>query len=107
MLNKAKSAMMLVIIAGLLVTLGAFTVPVYAGGSDHHHHDNAETKCKHNDDNNCNKNELEQKVTAKNGCELENENDHHIRHNDNDNELRCINEVANINEIPIDDMLGG
>jgi hypothetical protein len=104
-MNKAISAMMLVLTAGLLVTVGAFTVPVYAGGSDHHDH--GETKCKNNDDNNCNKNELEQKVYAKNDCEVGNDNEDHSRHNENDNRLRCINDIDNINEIPLVDTPGG
>lgn len=105
-MNKAKSAMILVLTAGLLVTVGGFSVPVFADGNDHH--DDGDTKCKHNDNNNCNKNELEQKVYAKNECEIENKSEDHSRHNDNDNDLECINDIENVNGIvAVDDAFGG
>jgi len=105
-MSQVKSAIILAFTAGLLVTMGGFTVPVFAGGSDHHDH--GETKCKHNDDNNCNKNELEQKVYSKNDCEVENENEDRSKDNDNNNTLHCTNDIANVNGIgATDDIFGG
>ncbi len=105
-MNKVKSAMMLVLTAGLLVTVGGFTVPVFAGGNDHHNH--SDTKCSHNDNNNCNNKETVQKVYAKNDCEIENENQDHSHDNDNGNTLDCTNKIVNANDVQAaDNIFGG
>jgi hypothetical protein len=55
-------------------------------------------KCKKNEDNNCNHNEHEQKIYAKNECEIKNENIDHSDDNENDNVLKCINLATNIDD---------
>jgi len=57
--------------------------------------------CEDNGDNNCNHTERNQKLTAKNECEIENTNKHHSSHNDNDNVLVCTNEAANLRDSPV------
>jgi hypothetical protein len=55
-------------------------------------------KCKKNEDNNCNHDEHEQKIYAKNECEIKNENIDHSDDNENDNVLKCINLATNIDD---------
>src|SRR6476646_6535374 len=71
--------------------------PVYAGGDHGHGHDGK--KCKNNDDNNCNDTHKTQKIEAKNDCEIENENKDHSHDNENLNELNCVNEAQNLNDV--------
>ena len=53
--------------------------------------------CEKNDDNNCNTDNVDQEVYARNECEIENENDDHSHDNTNENTLSCVNNVQNIN----------
>ena len=104
-MNKVKLAVMLALSTALLVAIGETTLPVFAGGSGDHH-DGHDAKCKHNDDNNCNSNEIDQKVDAKNYCEIENKNKDHSR--DNVNDLACENFAQNQNDVAsINDLIFG
>ena len=106
-MNKVKLAVMLALSTALLVAIGGLTLPVFAGGSGDHH-DGHDAKCKHNDDNNCNTNEIDQKVDAKNYCEIENKNKDHTRNNENVNDLACENFAQNQNDVvPINDLIFG
>ena len=52
--------------------------------------------------------EIEQKVDAKNYCEIENENKDHSRDNENVNDLACENFAQNQNDVAsIDDLIFG
>jgi len=98
-MKTTKLGMLLVlslsIVAVITGTTGIGLVsPVSAGG---HHHDSK--KCKDNGDNNCNDTHKTQKIKAKNECNIENKNKDHSSHNDNTNELRCVNEVQNLNNV--------
>jgi hypothetical protein len=97
-MKTTKLGMLLVlslsIVAVIAGTEGIGLVsPVSAGG----HHDSK--KCKDNGDNNCNDTHKTQKIKAKNECNIENKNKDHSSHNDNANELRCVNEVQNLNNV--------
>jgi hypothetical protein len=106
-MNKVKLAVMLALSTALLVAIGGSTLPVFAGGSGDHH-DGHDAKCKHNDDNNCNSTEIDQKVDAKNYCEIENENKDHSRDNENVNDLACENFAQNQNDVAsINDLIFG
>ena len=66
----------------------------------HDHHDNGDKKkCKDNGDNNCNDKHKTQKIEAKNKCEIENENSHHSKKNDNENLQFCDNIGANVKDV--------
>ncbi len=71
--------------------------PVLAGGSQDHHNHNNSKHCEKNGDNNCNTDNVDQEVHAKNECEIENDNDDHSHDNTNENTLSCVNNVQNIN----------
>jgi len=106
-MNKVKLAVMLALSTALFVAIGGSTLPVFAGGSGDHH-DGHDAKCKHNDDNNCNSNEIDQKVDTKNLCEIENKNKDHSRDNENVNDLACENIAQNQNdEASINDLIFG
>ncbi|HMK57670.1 MAG TPA: hypothetical protein VK462_01305 [Nitrososphaeraceae archaeon] len=106
-MNKVKLTVMLALSTALLVAIGETTLPVFAGGSGDHH-DGHDAKCKHNDDNNCNSNEIDQKVDAKNYCEIENKNKDHSRDNENVNDLACENFAQNQNDVAsINDLIFG
>ena len=77
-------------------TAMSLAASVFAGG-DHHDHD--EKKCKNNDDNNCNDKHKTQKINAKNECEIENYNKAHSKDNENLNELICVNDAQNLNDV--------
>jgi hypothetical protein len=70
--------------------------PVFAGGD---HDDNGGKKCKDNGDNNCNDKHKTQKIKVKNECEIENTNKDHSDDNENLNELVCVNEAENLNDV--------
>lgn len=70
--------------------------PVFAGGD---HHDHGDKKCKDNGDNNCNDKHKTQKIKAKNDCEIENQNKDHSKKNDNENELVCVIDAQNLNDV--------
>jgi hypothetical protein len=78
-------------------TLMNLVAPAFAGGHDHH--GDGEKKCKKNGDNNCNDKHKTQKIKAKNECEVENKNKDHGKNNDNLNELDCINDAQNLNDV--------
>jgi hypothetical protein len=61
--------------------------------------DHDEKKCKNNDDNNCNDKHKTQKINAKNECEIENYNKDHSKDNENLNELTCVNDAQNLNDV--------
>lgn len=81
-------------ISGTTVT--SLAASVFAGGD---HHDQDEKKCKNNDDNNCNDKHKTQKINAKNECEIENYNKDHSKDNENLNELTCVNDAQNLNDV--------
>ena len=76
--------------------LSSLSASVFAGG-DRHDHD--EKKCNNNDDNNCNDKHKTQKINAKNECEIENYNKDHSKDNENRNELTCVNDAQNLNDV--------
>ena len=82
-----------VLSAGMLTALTATTtllaIPVFA---DKKH-------CEDNGDNNCNDKHKTQKIKAKNYCEIENTNKDHSHDNENLNELVCVNEAQNLNDV--------
>ena len=60
--SKASNmAIFVILAAGLLTTIGVFSVP--SGFAD---------KCNNNEDNNCNKTDVNQKIWTDNKCKLEN-----------------------------------
>jgi uncharacterized membrane protein YhiD involved in acid resistance len=65
--------------------------------ADHRDHD--EKKCKNNDDNNCNAKHKTQKINAKNEREIENYNKEHSKDNKNLNELTCVNDAQNLDDV--------
>jgi hypothetical protein len=102
-MNRLNLAAIVILLAGLLTTIGGYAVPVFAGGDGHDHHD---TTCKHNDDNNCNSSDIHQDVYATNDCEVENENQDHSHDNENTNTLACSNVAQNnIGDFSIADLL--
>ncbi len=90
--------MLIILTAGVLMTMGIAATPVFAGGSHDHHDHNDSKHCDKNGDNNCNTDHVDQKVYAKNDCKINNENQDHSSHNDNTNDLACTNTVENIND---------
>ena len=80
----------LAMFTGLTSTMASTAIPVFA-----------HTKCKDNGDNNCNDKHRTQKIDDKNKCEIENKNKDHSKKNDNENQLICTNEVANLNGVEI------
>ena len=58
-------------------------------------------KCEDNDNNNCNDSHKTQKIDQKNKCEIENENSHHSKNNDNENLLICDNIAANVKDLTV------
>jgi hypothetical protein len=99
-MNRLNLAVMLVLSAGLLTSLGGYAIPVFADGDDNG------KKCKHNDDNNCNSAHIDQDVNAKSYCEIENENKDESHNNLNENTLGCENWAENtIGAFSISDLL--
>ena len=74
----------------------SLSASMFAGG-DRHDHD--EKKCKNNDDNNCNDKHKTQKINARNECEIENYNKDPSKDNENLNELTCVNDAQNLNDV--------
>jgi hypothetical protein len=97
-MNTKRVGIYLILAIGMLTGLTAtaltMAVPAVAGGDDH-----GEKKCKNNGDNNCNDKHKTQKIKAKNYCEIENSNEDHSKKNDNKNDLVCINEAQNLNDV--------
>jgi hypothetical protein len=58
-----------------------------------------EKECEDNRDNNCNDTHKTQKIRAKNDCSVENYNKDHSKHNENLNELVCVNEAQNLKDV--------
>jgi hypothetical protein len=77
-------------------TVLSLAAPAFAGGD---HDDNDGKKCKNNGDNNCNDKRKTQKIEAKNECEIENYNKDHSKDNTNLNELICVNDAQNLNDV--------
>ena len=96
-MNKSNGVLFAILSAVVLMTLGVTATPVLAGGSHDHHNHNNNKHCEKNGDNNCNTDNVDQEVYARNGCEIENENDDHSHDNTNENTLSCVNNVQNIN----------
>ncbi len=95
-MNTKNMLMFVVLSAGMLTALSATmmsqAVPVFAD----------KKKCEDNKNNNCNDKRITQKIDVKNKCEIENENSHHSKRNDNDNHLDCVNLAANVNDLDLD-----
>jgi hypothetical protein len=96
-MNKSNGVLFAILSAVVLMTMGVTATPVLAGGSHDHHNHNNSKHCEKNGDNNCNKDNVDQEVYARNECEIENENDDHSHDNTNENTLSCVNNVQNIN----------
>lgn len=96
-MSKLNGAVLAILSAVVLMTMGAAVTPVFAGGSHDDHNHNDGKHCEKNGDNNCNTDNVDQEVYAKNDCEIENDNDDHSRDNTNENTLSCVNSVQNIN----------
>jgi hypothetical protein len=94
---KAKQIGIFVIlaigVAGAIFGTAASSLasPAFASGD--------EKKCKDNGDNNCNDKHKTQKIDVKNECKIENYNKDHSSHNDNANELVCVNEAQNLKDV--------
>lgn len=99
-MNTKRMGISVILAVGMLTAITAttlsFVVPVMAEGD---HHDDDGKKCKNNDDNNCNDEHKTQKIYAKNECEIENYNKDHSKNNDNINDLTCINDAQNLNDV--------
>lgn len=99
-MNTKKMGVFVILAVGMITAITAttlsFAVPVMAEGD---HHDEDGKKCKNNDDNNCNDEHKTQKIYAKNECEVENYNKDHSKNNDNINELTCITDAQNLNDV--------
>ncbi len=94
--------MFVVLSAGMLTALSATmmsqAIPVFAD----------KKKCEDNHNNNCNDKHKTQKIDQKNKCEIENENSHHSKKNNNTpNDLFCLNAAANLNDVAIISGLDG
>lgn len=87
LLFVALSAAML---TGLTTAATSLVAPVFA---------NDEKKCKDNEDNNCNDTHRTLKIKEKNDCSIENYNKDDSSRNDNLNELVCVNEAQNLNDV--------
>ena len=83
----SNMAFLVIVAAGLLTTIGVFSIPsVFAD------------KCDNNGDNNCNKSDVEQKSLTDNKCKLENLSKDHSNENFDDNLLSCINSATNLKD---------
>ena len=94
--NTMKSGMFVLLSISIVAVITGTAImslatPAFAGGD--------EKKCKNNGDNNCNDKHKTQKIKAKNECEIENTNKDHSKKNENINELVCVNEVQNLNDV--------
>jgi hypothetical protein len=96
-MNKSNGVLFTILSAVVLMTLGVTATPVLAGGSHDHHNHNNNKHCEKNGDNNCNTDNVDQEVYARDECEIENENDDQSHDNTNENTLSCVNNVQNIN----------
>ncbi|MGA7006486.1 MAG: hypothetical protein WBY28_05360 [Nitrososphaeraceae archaeon] len=96
-MNKSNGVLIAILSAIVLMTIGITATPVLAGGSHDPHNHNNNKHCEKNGDNNCNTDNVDQEVYARNECEIENENDDHSQDNTNENTLSCVNNVQNIN----------
>src|SRR6266542_5242312 len=88
-----KNLLMFVVLStGMLTAMTAmsitFATPIFA----------SKKYCEDNGDNNCNSTHNTQKIKAKNECEIENKNKDHSSHNDNLNELLCLQQNANVRD---------
>ncbi len=82
--------MFTLVAATIMMTLGILTIPAFAD------------KCSKNDDKNCNSTQRDQKVSAKNDCNIQNHN--HDKSHDNTNlntqdGLSCVTEAANKHDV--------
>ena len=93
-MNKSNGVLFAILSAVVLMTMGVTATPVLAGGNHDHHHNK---HCEKNGDDNCNTDNVDQEVYARNECEIENENEDHSHDNTNENTLSCVNNVQNIN----------
>ena len=83
-------AMFTIVAASIIMTLGIMTIPAFAD------------KCDKNEDRNCNNSEKDQKLSAKNDCNIKNHNHHKSHDNTNlntDDGLSCISDLANKNDV--------
>jgi hypothetical protein len=98
-MNKSNGVLFAILSAVVLMTIGVTATPVLAGGSHDHHNHNNNKHCEKNGDNNCNTDNVDQEVYARNECEIDNENDDHSHDNTNEDTLSCVNNVQNINNV--------
>ena len=78
-------AIFVIVAAGLFTTIGIFSVPsVFAD------------KCNKNEDNNCNKTDVNQKIGTDNKCKLENLSNDHSNENFDKNKIECKNIATNL-----------
>ena len=78
-------AIFIIMAAGLLTTIGIFSVPsVFAD------------KCNKNEDNNCNETDINQKIGTDNKCKLENLSNDHSNENFDENTIECKNIATNL-----------
>src|SRR6266540_812651 len=91
-MNSKNLILLVVLSTGMLTALTATTIafatPVFA----------SKKHCEDNGDNNCNSTHNTQKIKAKNECEIENKNKDYSSHNDNLNELLCLQQNANVRD---------
>ena len=92
-MNKSNGVLFAILSAVVLMTIGITATPVLAGGSHDHHDHNNSKHCEKNGDNNCNTDNVDQDVYAKNEHEIDNgDHSHDII---NVNTLSCVNNVQN------------
>ena len=85
--SKVSNMIFVIVAAGLLTTIGVSSIPsVFAD------------KCDNNEDNNCNKADVNQKIWTDNKCKLENLSKDHSHENFDDNLLSCINTLTNLED---------
>ena len=83
----SNMAFFVIVVAGLLTTIGVFSMPsVFAD------------KCDNNEDNNCNQADVNQKISTDNKCKLDNLSNDHSKENSDDNLLECVNTVTNLED---------
>ena len=83
----SNMAFFVIVAAGLLTTIGVFSIPsVFAD------------KCDNNEDNNCNHADVNQKSSTDNKCKLDNLSNDHSNENFDDNLLECVNTVTNLED---------
>ncbi len=91
-MNITKMGLFTVLAIGMLTAITATTltsaIPVLA----------SKKHCDDNGDNNCNTTHNTQKIKSKNHCDIENKNKDHSHDNTNENQLTCINQVANVRD---------